>query len=205
MKLRALRASVVSSCKFFLFLAVVLWCVPAHALIVTCAKTQSPAKPGDSLKINVEFSGKLAVDGIEIFPGKGKNSARMPLSFLKSSKDAQKAKKAEYADVRLLSRKTHDLLAGLSGLPSECRNSKDEEKAVAFKIDSSKKLTSLYRVANVEADFDGDLIVTLGVMRSKNGNYWVSYPDSFRILDDELKKEVENKVIQAGRQLLSVK
>ena len=50
----------------------------------------------------------------------------------------------------------------------------------------------------MEIEFDGDLIVTFGLLSSKSPEYRVSYPEAFEIIDPRLKEEIEKAVISEG-------
>ncbi|MFH1619759.1 MAG: hypothetical protein ABIG11_07615 [bacterium] len=142
-------------------------------------------------KVEVELSGIMVVSGIVIAP----SVLRMPVTVSKAGR--------KYADVRLLSRKLYNSLIAFK--PAAFKPKAVRAAKPSFKVLSARKLSSTYRVANVEVDFDADLAVTAGLLKKREGNYSVSWPGSFRIKDSAFRKEVEKAVVEAGLKELSSK
>lgn len=167
---------------------------PCHSLVITSAAF---ASSGAGLKTaDVEFSKSLAVKGIEISVDGENPFVRMPSGTPKKARSSR-GRETAYCDARILSRSLHDSLLSL-GKNSSVAAAAGKAIEVSYKVASARKLTSPGRIANVEVEFDSELIVTLGLMRSKNGGYWLSYPEYFKITAAELKKELEKAVIAEG-------
>ena len=63
-------------------------------------------------------------------------------------------------------------------------------------VSEVRKLKSPKRVANVSLAFDGDLVVTFGVIKKASGELWAAYPDNFEVQNEELKGLIEKKVAE---------
>ncbi|MBI4351695.1 MAG: hypothetical protein HY550_09665 [Elusimicrobia bacterium] len=102
-----------------------------------------------------------------------------------------------YTDIKLLSKSLYGKIEGCfrngftkpAGAPA----------APAVKVDSFRPLKSAVRVANAEISFDGDLLVTAGVMASKKeeGAFWIAFPPALLFTDGAFKSAVESAVIAA--------
>ncbi len=159
------------------------WC---HSLSVTAVRFDPAVKEENFKKADVEFSKSMEVKGVEISIEKDNPFVRMPLTPSKKGKG--------YANIRILSKRMYDLLANLNGDTSHLFKA----GMPAYRISSARKLSSPYRIANVEVEFDDDLIVTFGLMRSESSGYWISYPEHFRIINRQLKREIKEAVINEG-------
>lgn len=171
------------------------WC---HPLSITAVRFEPAAKGEKFKKADVEFSKSIEVKGMEVSLEKDNPFLRMPLSPSKEGIRApRKGGRGEgYSNIRILSRRMHDLLLGLQSSSFKPRAWAGQPPSC--KVSSARKLSSPYRIANVEVEFDGDLIVTFGLMRSKSSGYWVSYPESLRIINPQLKRDVKKAVISEG-------
>lgn len=160
-------------------LALLLAAAPAAALEVV---STSPARLKGAPKGDFSF-GAVAVKGVEWRDG----AVVMPQTENKGRR---------YADIRLLTRAAYDKLAAcfLAG----CAGSRPKGRP-SFRIEELKPLKSPVRVANAELNFDGELLVTAGVMASKReeGTYWVAFPAALSFSDPAFKSSVESAVIAA--------
>jgi len=73
------------------------------------------------------------------------------------------------------------------------------QAAPVVRIESFKPLKSKVRVANAEITFDGELLVTGGVMVSskEEGAFWIAFPPALAFPDGAFKSSVESAVIAA--------
>lgn len=173
-----------------LFSAILFFTVSAGALEVTklsaAAKTVSadnviPA-PAAGAGVIV-FSGALEVKGISF----QKNAVVMPVTGYKGR---------TYADIKLLSK---GLYAKIEACLSKgvCKNAPGAVPEIS--VAGVKTLQSKTRVANAEAVFDGELLVTAGVMNSSRepGELWIAWPEIFKIKNAALKTKAEQLIKKA--------
>ena len=119
-----------------------------------------------------------------------------------------------YADVKLLSKALYGKIencfkngcakqaAPAAGTEGKEKPAPREEKQAAkvsvpvIKVEEFKPLKSKIRVANAEVSFDGELLVSLGVMASSKepGTFWIAFPDTLEFKDGALKAAVEKAV-----------
>ena len=174
----------------FLFSIMLSFAVSAGALeitkLITAAKTVSadnviPASAADAGVI--VFSGALEVTGISF----QKNAVVMPVTDYKGR---------TYTDIKLLSK---GLYAKIEACLSKgvCKNASAAAPKVS--VGGVKMLKSKTRVANAETVFDGELVVTAGVMNSsyEPGELWIAWPEIFKIKNRALKNKTEQLIKEA--------
>ena len=131
----------------------------------------------------IVFSGVIEVTGISF----QKNAVVMPVTEYKGR---------TYADIKLLSK---GLYAKVEACLSKgvCKNSPSAEPKIS--VAGIKILKSKTRIANAEAVFDGELLVTAGVMDSsrEQGELWIAWPETFKINSAELKTRTEQLIKEA--------
>lgn len=102
-----------------------------------------------------------------------------------------------YTDIKLLSKSLYLKIEGCfkNGFVKPAK----APAAPVVKVNSFKPLKSPARVANAELHFDGDLLVTAGVMasRKEEGTFWVAFPPALAFPDGAFKSSVESAVIAA--------
>ena len=158
------------------------FCVIVSAPALEVTKLSAAAASASPDKVIV-FSGALEVKGISF----QKNAVVMPVTEYKGR---------TYADIKLLSK-------GLYGKIEACLSKgvcKNAPGAVPkINVAGVKTLRSKTRVANVEAVFDGELLVTAGVMNSSRepGELWIAWPEIFKIKNAALKTETEQLIKEA--------
>ncbi len=141
----------------------------------------SPVKTEKGKKADFVFSGSVTVRGIAFEKG----AVVMPVTVNKDR---------EYTDIKLLSK-------GLYAKLEACL-AKDKCAAAGpflmpkLSVSGVRKLKSPKRVANVTLAFDGDLVVTFGVIKKASGEIWAAYPDNFEVRNDELKALIEKAVAE---------
>jgi len=142
-----------------------------------------PAKVGQAGGGVIVFSGALEVKGISF----QKNAVVMPVTEYKGR---------TYADIKLLSK---GLYAKIEACLSKgvCKNAPGAEPKIS--VAGVKTLQSKTRVANAEAVFDGELLVTAGVMNSSRepGELWIAWPEIFKIKNAALKIKTEQLIKEA--------
>lgn len=136
----------------------------------------------------IEFSKTIRVKNIEY-----KNSTIiMPLDIFKDKK---------YDNIRIMTKELHDVIlkSFLTGKNTK-KTTKDplNYKTPEFKITQIRKLSSPYRIANVEVVFDDSLLVVLGIIKSKHNpeDFWISYPDNFEIIDKNYERIFKKQILQ---------
>ena len=158
-----------------LFSAILSFAVSAGALEVTKIST-TPVS-------SMVFSGVIEVTGISL----QKSAVVMPVTEYKGR---------TYADIKLLSK---NLYAKIEACLSKgvCKNASGPEPKISVR--GIKMLKSKTRVANAEAVFDGELLVTAGVINSSRepGDLWIGWPEDFKINNAELKTRTEQLVKEA--------
>ncbi|GEM_PF-1786137 len=156
----------------FFFCAAFLLC-RLSALNVRSIRTNFPRKA------DFYFSGGIVVRDVTLKRG-----------FVKMPFDRSKNRK--YFNIRILAKNLHTkMVRAFRGLS-------DKEKSVvpSFKVEETQKLLSRFRVANVNVSFDGELIVTFGLLKLERGKCAVSYPKHLEITNGILKKRVEKEVLK---------
>jgi len=140
-----------------------------------------PAGTESGKKADFVFSGSVTVKGIAFEKG----GIVMPVTENKGR---------TYMDIKLLSKTLYAKL--------ESCFSKDKCAAGGpalmpkLSVSEVRKLKSPKRVANVSLAFDGDLVVTFGVIKKASGEIWAAYPDNFEVQNDELKGLIEKEVAE---------
>lgn len=164
----------------WLALAVILLPLPnAAALEIISA---SPAKTEKGKKADFVFSGSAAVKGIAFEKG----AVVMPVTENNGR---------TYTDIKLLSKTIYAKLEACF-LKDKCAAG-GPFLMPKLSVSEVRKLKSPKRVANVSLAFDGDLVVTFGVIKKASGEIWAAYPDNFEVRNDELKGLIEKKVAGA--------
>jgi hypothetical protein len=102
-----------------------------------------------------------------------------------------------YIDVKLLSRPLYAKMEVC--FKTGCPKAAKAGKAPVVKIDEFRPLKSKSRVANAEVSFDGELVVTVGVMASSRepGAFWLAFPDTVGFAEETFKGAVEKTVKDA--------
>jgi len=161
-----------------LFISCVL-CAGAGALEVTGAAAAGggPAAGAKTLTL----SGALEIGGVSLKAG----AVVMPVTEYKGR---------TYSDVKLLSK---DLYARIDACLSKgaCAG-RPPFAEPEVKLDGLKALNSKTRVANADVVFDGELLVTAGVMKSSGepGEIWISWPAVIKFKAPALKARAEELV-----------
>ena len=151
----------------------------------------SPARTEKGKISDFVFSGSVTVRSIAFEKG----AIVMPVTENKGR---------EYTDIKLLSK---TIYAKLEACFSEDSASWRSRKCAAggpflmpkLSVSEVRKLKSPKRVANVSLAFDGDLVVTFGVIKKASGELWAAYPDNFEVQNEELKGLIEKKVAEGFR------
>ncbi|OGS07895.1 MAG: hypothetical protein A2270_02465 [Elusimicrobia bacterium RIFOXYA12_FULL_51_18] len=166
--------------NFYILLPVVivLSVFNSAAMEITAA---SPVKTENGKKADFVFIGSVTVRNIAFEKG----GIVMPVTEYKDR---------TYTDIKLLSRSLYAKL--------EACFTKD--KCVSgvrpplpkLSVSEVKTLKSKTRVANVSLAFDGDLVVTFGVIKKESGEIWAAYPANFEVADETLKDLIEKKVAE---------
>jgi len=158
------------------------WAVGAGALEITrlnseaVAESSGAACPGGIMV----FSGVLEVKGICL----RKNAVIMPVTEYKGR---------SYTDIKLLSKILYSRIEACLS-KGACKNKAAAEPVIS--IAEIKSLRSKTRVANAETVFDGELLVTAGVVRSSRepGEVWIAWPEIFTIKNAALKSKAEQLI-----------
>jgi hypothetical protein len=154
---------------------IVLSVLTASALEIMSA---SPAAAGKGQKADFVFSGSVTVNNIAF----EKSAVVMPVT---------EHNDRSYTDVKLLSK---SLYAKIEACFSKGKCSCDvAAPGPKFSVSEVKTLKSKTRVANVSIAFDGDLLVTFGVIKKASGEVWAAYPANFEIRDEILKLQVDKR------------
>lgn len=166
-----------------LFLLPLLLAARAGAAELTAweIKTSSPSV----LSGDFTFAGALEVRGAEM---------RAEGLFMPAEEFGGRT----YRDVKLLSRTAYAALdAAFKAGEGKGKAGKKTSK-VAWLIKDLRKMGGKSRKANIDVEFDGDLLVTAGLVLSSRGGekYWVAWPRSFVFLDKKLKKAVEKALLE---------
>jgi len=144
---------------------------------------EGPAKVGQAGGGVMVFSGALKVTGISF----QKNAVVMPVTEYKGR---------AYTDIKLLSK---GLYAKIEACLSKgvCKNAAAAVPKIS--VAGVKMLKSKTRVANAETVFDGELLVTAGVMNSsyEPGELWIAWPEIFKIKNAALKHKTEQLIKEA--------
>ncbi|MEW6041261.1 MAG: hypothetical protein AB1633_07035 [Elusimicrobiota bacterium] len=168
---------------FYIILAV----ISTNACCLEITRFELHKSTGSKIA-DIKFSKVILVKNIEY-----KNSSIiLPLDIFKDKK---------YDNIRIVTKEFHDLI--LKNF-SDGKNTKNPAKGSVncktpeFKITQIRKLSSPYRIANIEVVFDNSLLVILGIIKSKHnpGDFWISYPDCFEITDKNYKKLFEQQILK---------
>ena len=141
----------------------------------------SPVKTEKGKVSDFVFSGSVTVKGIAFEKG----AVVMPVTVNKGR---------EYTDIKLLSK---GLYAKLEACFSKGKCAAGGPFLIPkLSVSEVKQLKSPKRVANVSLAFDGDLVVTFGVIKKASGETWAAYPDNFEVQNEELKGLIEKTVAE---------
>ncbi|MDT8285648.1 MAG: hypothetical protein RQ748_00940 [Elusimicrobiales bacterium] len=171
-----------------LFLLPLLLAAPASAAELTAweIKASSPSVlSGDFI-----FAGALGVRGVEMRP-EG--------LFMPSEEFGGRA----YRDVKLLSKSAYAGIAAAFKAGEGKKKAGKKSGKVSWTVKDLRRMGGKSRKANVDVEFDGDLLVTAGLMLSRRGGekYWVAWPRYFVFIDKKLKKTVERALLErAGKE-----
>lgn len=164
------------------FLLALLLAAPAGAAELTAweIKVSSPSV----LSGDFVFAGALEVKGVEM---------RSEGLFMPAEEFGGRT----YRDVKLLSRTAYAALDAAFKAGGS-RKKAGKSGRVSWTVKELRRMGGKSRKANVDVDFDGDLLVTAGLVLSKRGGekYWIAWPRSFVFLDKKLKKTVENAILK---------
>ena len=144
----------------------------------------SPVKTEKGKIADFVFSGSVTVRGIAFEKG----AIVMPVTENKGR---------EYTDIKLLSKTFYAKLEACF-LKNKCAAG-GPFLMPKLSVSEVRKLKSPKRVANVSLAFDGDLVVTFGVIKKASGELWAAYPDNFEVQNEELKGLIEKKVAEGFR------
>jgi DNA-binding cell septation regulator SpoVG len=151
---------------------------------------------------SVVLNGSLEISDILFVRGRGRPSLRFPEYTAKSGR--------AYPQVVVHSKKLYDeILAALDGAPLPTLPA----TPLPFRAGEPSLLRGSKRKANVDVTFGGAVTVVLGVMEGRGGDFWVGYPGrpggdgkrrtQARLLDKNLKRDVEAAVLRKFRRMLS--
>ncbi|MCX5783069.1 MAG: hypothetical protein NTW04_01285 [Elusimicrobia bacterium] len=143
---------------------------------------------------NIAFY-SFTIENVSCLPSvKACENIVMPVSV--SPKDGKK-----YADAKIVGKPLFDklILAFKSGPAKKAGADK-----LKIKVVSVRKLSSPVRIANVDLEFDGELLLTFGLLKFKSSDgqphYKVAYPDCFKTESEKLKAIIRNAVVSTGIQ-----
>ncbi len=144
-------------------------------------KTSSPSV----LSGDFVFAGALEVRGVEMRP----EGLFMP---------AEESGGRTYRDVKLLSRAAYSSLDAAFKKGAGAGGARKGPGKLPWTIKGIRRLGGKFRKANVDVEFDGDLLVTAGLMLSNRAGekHWIAWPRSLFFLDKKLKKAVEKDLLQ---------
>jgi hypothetical protein len=130
------------------------------------------------------FAGALEVRGVEMRP----EGLFMP---------AEEFGGRAYRDVKILSKTAYAALDAAFKAGEGKGGAGKKPGKVAWTIRDIRKMGGKARKANIDVEFDGDLLVTAGLVLSSRGGekYWVAWPRSFVFADKKLKRTVEEAVL----------
>jgi hypothetical protein len=131
------------------------------------------------------FAGRVEVRGAEMRP----EGLFMP---------AEEFGGRAYRDVKLLSKKAYAALDAAFKTGEGKGKAGKKTGRIAWTVRDIRKMGGKARKANIDVEFDGDLLVTAGlVLSSRAGDkYWIAWPRSFVFLDKKLKKTVERALLE---------
>ncbi|KAF0126932.1 MAG: hypothetical protein FD189_1330 [Elusimicrobia bacterium] len=131
------------------------------------------------------FAGALEVRGVEMRP----EGLFMP---------SEEFGGRTYRDVKLLSKTAYAALDAAFKAGAGKRKAGKKSGKVSWTVKELRKMGGKSRKANIDVEFDGDLLVTAGLILSKRTGekYWVAWPRYFVFLDKKLKKAVEKALLE---------
>ena len=160
-------------------------------VLVLCVMTASGASALDitgtepaiikgAAKGDFNFSG-ISVKGITYEKG----GVVMPVT---------ESKGRTYSDVKLISKSLYGKIEAC--FKNGCAKPPAKVSSPVVKLKGLKPLKSKTRVANAELSFDGEVLVTAGVMVSSKepGTFWLAFPETMEFTDPAFKAAVEKTV-----------
>lgn len=171
--------------------------LPLLLAAVTPCGTASPAGAAELTSWDIRASSPAVLSGDFVFAGvlEIRGAEMRPEGLFMP---AEEFGGRTYRDVRLLSRTAYAALdAAFRAGAGEGGTAKKTSK-VAWRIKDVRRMGGKSRKANADVEFDGDLLVTAGLMLSRRGGekYWVAWPRGFVFLDRKLKKTVERALLE---------
>ncbi len=133
-------------------------------------------------KADVSFCGGFSVKNISF----QKDAVVMPLTEYGGR---------SYSDIKLLSKNLYWKLQACLA-KGKCASGA-RSAAPAVKVGQIRPLRSETRLANAEVSIDGELLVVLGLMKSRYGGLWVAYPSNFKVKNAKLKSAIAIAVKEA--------
>lgn len=130
--------------------------------------------------INIELNSKILIKDVVY----RNNELIMPYEEYKGK---------QYFDIKILSKDFYLKLIKIAK-ENKCEITQSK-KNFSYEISDIKKLNSKARIANVYIYIDKAINLTCGLMKSKNGDLWISFPKNFIFLDLEEKKLLEEKIL----------
>jgi len=150
---------------------------------------------------NVTFSNVITIYDVKYVKTEDNSHLIMPLTSGRA--------KNQYSNVRIESKTLHDKLI------DAFQNRKIEKKDILpidVRVLSARKLLSDFRIANVNILFDGELLVTFGLLRLTTINYrtktptiseFVSIPKNFKfqspIFENKIKKLIKREGLRVSK------
>ncbi|HBE89213.1 MAG TPA: hypothetical protein DDW67_08765 [Elusimicrobia bacterium] len=168
-----------------LLLLPLLLAAPAGAAELTAwdIKVSSPGV----LSGDFVFAGALEVRGVEMRP----EGLFMP---------SEEFGGRTYRDVKLLSKTAYAALdAAFKAGEGEGKGKAAKKSGkVSWTVKEPRKMGGKSRKANIDVEFDGDLLVTAGLLLSNRGGekYWIAWPRYFVFIDKKLKTAVERDLLE---------
>ncbi len=103
-----------------------------------------------------------------------------------------------YRDVKLLSKSAYLAVTGAFKAGPGRGKDKAAGGKVSWKITAVRRVNGKSRKANIDIDFDGDLLATAGLVLSNRAGekYWIAWPRYFVFRDKDLKKRIEKAIIE---------
>lgn len=147
-------------------------------------------KISQSGKAEISFGQFYAVKNIAMKDGK----IVMPV---------EQSKDRVYENIRIISRQTYERI--LSVFKKEKCISSNKKVPVNFKIRSVRKLKSDYRIANVEVEFDEDIMAVFGIIRNRKGEIDVRAPADFSFINEPFKQKLFKEIISRAPKINSGK
>lgn len=182
--------------KSIVTICLLLVCCIVFSLDITSFETKE-CLPSDLRKKSIEksncrrsdvvFSHSFIVKNIKFVKTPAGDYIQMPLTIRKYDKETKK-----YSNIKIISPILYNELMNAFGGKNSAQDKPDEIQA---EVTSVRSLNSDIRVANVDINFDDQLLVTFGVI-SKSKFFEVSVPQNFSFRSKKLRNKITNLVLK---------